>query len=498
MAIAPNSTLKVLKGVPFNNTYRDTTKFASESAQITYFNSKIKYTFPQVTYIRQDSKIRIQRKADDLYDCNYIMFQNTNYGNKWFYGFITNVEYVNDVTSEISYELDVYQTWQFDVTVKECFVEREHSLTDNVGDNLVPENLEQGDYIAENSEGTGHMGNLKIVVASTFNKAFETVFGRMYGNIYSGLTFNIFDTASEVNEFIARAVADNKGDGIVSIFMSPNDFLSDDIIIPDIKRYSIAKAKKMDSYDGYTPRNKKLFTYPYNFLYVTNMSGNCATYKYEHFSTEDCQFTLAGDMSCNPQMTLFPNYYKGLTNNHDERINLDGFPQCAYTTDMYSAWLAQNGSTQSISMLGTAMSTVANVKMGNIGGAVSGAMDIATTVAQRDAIQNQPPQAHGTVASSVTVGLGIKDFIFIRKYIRSEFARIIDDYFDKYGYATHRVKVPNINTRPAYNYVKTINSSVTGDIPVQDLSKICSILDNGVTFWKNPANVGNYSVSNTV
>lgn len=498
MVIAPTSVVKVLKGVPFNNTYRDTTKFTSESTQTTYFNTKVKYTFSEVTYVRPQGTIRIEKKADLLYDCNYIMFQNTGFGSKWFYAFITGVEYVTNDVSEITFELDVYQTWQFDISIKECFVEREHSLTDNVGDNLVPENLEQGEYIAENYEGTGHMGNLKIVVAATFNKAFENVFGRTYGNIYSGLTFNIFDTASEVNQFIATAVSDNKGDGIVSIFMAPQDFLSDDILIPDIKRYSITKTKKTGSYDGYTPRNKKLLTYPYNFLYVTNMSGNSASYRYEYFSTENCQFTVAGDMSCNPQMTLIPNYYKGLTNNYDERINLDGFPQCAYTTDMYSAWLAQNGSTQAISMLGTAMSTVASAKTGNIGGAVQGALSIAQTVAQREAIQNQPPQAHGTVASSVTVALGIKDFIFIKKYIRSEFARIIDDYFDKFGYATHRVKVPNINTRPAYNYVKTINSSVTGDIPVQDLNKICSILDNGVTFWRSPANVGDYSVNNTV
>lgn len=498
MIIEPTSVVRVLKGVPFNNTYRDTTKFTSESVQTTYFTGKTKYTFSNCTYIRKERKIRVEKKADLLFDCNYLMFQNTGFGDKWFYAFITNVEYITNDVSEISFEIDVFQTWQFDITIKECFVEREHSLTDNVGDNLVPESLEQGDYIAENLEGTGHMGNLKIVVAATFNKGYENIYGRTYGNIYSGLFFNIFSTGKEVTQFIAGAVADNKGDGIVSIFMAPSDFLDESINVTDIKRYSITKSKKTGSIDGYTPRNKKLLTYPYNFLYVTNMSGNSATFCYEYFSTDDCQFTLAGDMSCNPQVTLFPNYYKGLTNNYDERMNLDGFPQCAYTTDTYMAWLAQNGSSQAISTLGSAMGAVANVKTGNIGSAVGNALSIFQTVAQRSVIQEQPPQAHGTTGSSISVALGIKDFIFIKKYIRKEFARIIDDYFDKYGYATHRVKVPNINTRPAYNYVKTINSSVTGNIPVDDLSKICSILDNGVTFWKSPNNVGDYSINNAV
>lgn len=498
MVIEPSSVVKVLSGVPFNNTYRDTTKFSTTSSQLEYFNSKVKYTFNNCTYIRKEQKIRIEKTADLLYDCNYLMFQNTNFGSKWFYAFITNVEYISNAQSEITFELDVYQTWQFDVKIKESFIEREHSLTDNIGDNLVPENLEQGDYIADYFSGTEHMGNLKIVVASTFNKAYENVYGRTYANIYSGLSFNIFDTGTEVTEFIARAVSDNKGDGIVSIFMAPADFLDEDIVVSDIKKYAIVKPKKQTSYDGYTPRNKKLLTYPYNFLYVTNMSGNSASYRYEYFSGAYCEFTVAGDMSCNPQMTLFPNNYKGLVNNYDERINLDGFPQCAYVTDSYVAWLAQNGSSTAISVLGTAMGSIASAKTGNIGGAVSGVTSIAQTVAQQQAIQNQPPQAHGTSASSVSVALGIKDFIFIPKHIRSEFARIIDDFFDKYGYATHRVKTPNINTRPAYNYVKTINSTVVGDIPTQDLAKICSILDNGVTFWKSPANVGDYTVNNTV
>ena len=31
-----------------------------------------------------------------------------------------------------------------------------------------------------------------------------------------------------------------------------------------------------------------------------------------------------------------------------------------------------------------------------------------------------------------------------------------------------------------------------------DMSKICSIYDNGITWWKNGSEVGNYSLNNTV
>lgn len=55
--------------------------------------------------------MRVEKKAEDLYDCNYLAFQNTSFGSKWFYAFITSVEYVNNITSEITFEIDVLQTY---------------------------------------------------------------------------------------------------------------------------------------------------------------------------------------------------------------------------------------------------------------------------------------------------------------------------------------------------------------------------------------------------
>ena len=138
MYIEPNTVIRILHNCPLDKTYDHTIYFSSENAQISYFQGLTKYTFTEQTYQRvQRGKARVQRKAEDLYDCNYMMFQNSSFGNKWFYAFITSVEYVNNITSEISFEIDVMQTWFFDYTLEDCFVEREHSVTDNIGDNLV-------------------------------------------------------------------------------------------------------------------------------------------------------------------------------------------------------------------------------------------------------------------------------------------------------------------------------------------------------------------------
>ena len=76
MYIAPNSIIKVLKNVPIDNKYKHTLYFADRPAQQTYFASKYKYNLDNYTYMREQKKIRVGIKADNLYDCNYLMYQN--------------------------------------------------------------------------------------------------------------------------------------------------------------------------------------------------------------------------------------------------------------------------------------------------------------------------------------------------------------------------------------------------------------------------------------
>ena len=67
-----------------------------------------------------------------------------------------------------------------------------------------------------------------------------------------------------------------------------------------------------------------------------------------------------------------------------------------------------------------------------------------------------------------------------------------------FGYATKKIKVPNRNVRPHWCYTKTRDCVVKANAPADDVRKICQIYDNGITFWKNPSEVGNYSLDNSV
>ena len=213
--ITPSSYIYVLEGVPFDETYQHSIYFANTQAQYNYFWSKRKYTFTAQTYQRvKRGYCRVQQKADTMYGCNYMMFQNTNYGTKWFYAFILDVEYINDNVSEIHYEIDVLQSWLWhpasgstepdsEFEFNKCFINREHTITDNLWEHNVPEGLDVGEYkkslVVDPDtifmEGD-QIGRLGICIASTVgldnNNQIEDKDGGYISGIYSGNAFRYF------------------------------------------------------------------------------------------------------------------------------------------------------------------------------------------------------------------------------------------------------------------------------------------------------------------
>lgn len=112
---------------------------------------------------------------------------------------------------------------------------------------------------------------------------------------------------------------------------------------------------------------------------------------------------------------------------------------------------------------------------------------------------NKCYQTHGSLSSSNATLIGynlIDKNIFTRYNIKSDFAKRIDKYFDMYGYLTNTVKVPNINNRPNWNYIKTIGANILGNIPQSDLLQIRDLFNNGITLWHNTSTFLDYSQNN--
>lgn len=137
-----------MKGVPLDNTYSDTIYFANATDQYNYFSTLTgNKVFNQQTYQRVNKgTLRLQVLADEIYDYDYLMFRNTSYGSKWFYAFINKVNYINDTTTEVEYELDVIQSWMFEAVLEPSYVEREHTSSDVIGEHLETEPVKLGEY----------------------------------------------------------------------------------------------------------------------------------------------------------------------------------------------------------------------------------------------------------------------------------------------------------------------------------------------------------------
>lgn len=523
--IAPNSTIKVCTDVPLNPRQELTLLFPDAATQTAYYTTRTKYNLTAYTYVRQrPGELRVGRRREDLLDCNYIAFQNTSYGSKWFYAFINDVEYINNETSLIRFTMDPMQTYLFDYVLKQCYVEREHSATDDVGDNLIPESLELGEYVYDNSYRTGYLDGKALVIAATFDKFYNDAAGAEIAGLYSGLVFNIFTGSTmyfDASQFIANA--GTKSSGFVSAFYYPPQMIppagtgQED---PVYKSIAIPRLNTGAIY-GFTPKNKKLYTFPYNFLYVTNLQGNSANYRYEFFrqsaGSNNANFVLTGDFSPNPSFWLYPQAYKsplpGITDpyggNLDEGISIGGWGQIPFATDTYKAWAAQHGTALITNALSSSLSGLisggpAGAAASFVGSAGPGVIQetVQKSVQEFSPTRAMPNQAHGAFSPMSQLAIGVLDFWFYQKHITPEFAHIIDDYFTRFGYACHRVKVPNRTARPKFNYIKTVGCEIEPDptagygLPADDMAEIERIYDAGVTFWRDTAVVGDYTVNN--
>jgi hypothetical protein len=208
-------------------------------------------------------------------------------------------------------------------------------------------------------------------------------------------------------------------------------------------------------------------------------------------------FQIKGNLSAAPSVYCIPLNYKKLLCNYEESLTLSGFPLCNWSYSAFQNWLAQNGVSIALGTLSSLVSTGVGVATGNALGVAGGVLGIAGQLGQIYQHSIQPPHAKGNGgAGSAAFSLGILDFGFYTATITQQYAKMIDDYFEMFGYKVNEVKVPYTKSRPCWNYVQTIDVNLIGGIPVEDMAELKKIYNDGVTLWHSPSYVGNYSLIN--
>lgn len=531
-SVAPNTTLYICRGVPLPSNYSDTLTFATPQAQLDYFAGKVKYTVNNLSPATLQKPLAVPYVADNLYDCNYIVFQNQNFDSKYFFCFITRVQYINLSTSLIYFEVDVMQTYYFNMIVQPCLVEREHSNTDTPGANTLGESLPLGEYVRHSRTRAQVLNTTAVQVSSPANVNQGEKYNELTGGIFSGLMQHFFpvskNVASALSDFLQGYVNQGKEGDIVAIQMVPGDFITKrGDKSPKTKTVSVVR--EQSNIDGYTPKNKKLLQYPYIYLEVDNTQGQTGVYKFEHFSGTECEFKILGMTNGDsPTLVMYPLNYDGMANNVMEQVTLGGFPQCAWAGDAYKVYLANNSIKEAYHTVSAVGGAVAAIAAGGAGAAAASAapitwetIDTAGAVAggisgsqlfnatqslgstisnymqEENNAQIAPDTVRGTQGSDVLFAQGLMDFWITVRSIDASHAKAIDDYFTRFGYRVDTIKTPNITGRQSWNYVKTVNCNIGGMVPFTDRAKINQIFNNGITFWHGDY-VGNYGRSNNI
>ena len=543
VSITPQGEIYLCK-TPLENDYKNQLTFSNATSQYNYFTTKIFKTLDNYTYIKHDNIIKVGLSIDEIIGCNYLFYKNEGFSNKWYYCFITNMQYVNENCTSITFETDCWQTYQFDLTFNPCFVEREHVNDDTIGLHTIPENLDTGDYIIDDKiKKSGYeSSNICFILATTmypyiqYNAEDQKYYLQggyatpcnVYNSILSGIEYwwyaNTTNGISQLQHTIQAFNNSGQGDAIYMLFICPDSCFEKVLEVQDQVYWGYVKQRqgaytsqwlngngdpaisKPSSLNGYTPKNKKLLTYPYCYLLLHNGNGGSAVYQYELFrgSTTSCEFEIESAICPGASIIARPYKYKdnmaSAPYNTMDALPLGKFPMCSWNSDAYVNWLTQNSANVKFGLISQAVNVGSNIAMQNPFGTISSAVNLIGSIMElKNKRDTATPQANGNLNSGdVIFALEETTFTAYKMSIKQEYAIILDKYMDMFGYKVNTVKAPNITGRTYWNFVKTIECNFEGDIPQPHLQIIKQMFNNGVTLWHDPTKMYDYTQNNTI
>ena len=537
--MARTSKIYLCKDINVDNEYTNVLNYTvQQMLDLCTSNAHLVASATNYSFIREtENTISVGFTYSQCLQSNYIVFQNSDYSNKWFFAWIKDVKYVSEASTQITFEVDAWSTWFNDLTITNCFVIREHVNSDGYGEHTIPEGLETGEYISQTSAhfpfGTSH-----IVMGTLVNPRNGTAWDGgcgEYGGIVSGVKYFIFNNTGSLNNALERIASAGNSDSIVSLFYCPDwitgyssaTFDSNGIAeVPntDTATYGggISIPLQWTKIGNYTPKNKKLFTYPYCSYIITNNAGGSLELHIEDFHDNGNhvgQTAVYGTCCPGASIRLIPKYYKAHDRTLSDELNNEygltagKFPIASYPNDAYTNWMTQNSVNMGIQTIGSLLMIAGGSMAVATGGAsllpsilgggaiTSGAMGIANQMNQVYQHSFNPVHADGnTNSGDVTYSKGLLSFSGYFMTIKEEYAKSIDEYFTRFGYKVNRLKTPNITGRQYWNYVQigTGEEIGKGAVPTKYMDIINQATRNGVTIWHNHANIGNYNLNNSI
>ena len=561
----PARTGKIIlaKNIKLDRDYKNIMNY-TENQMVTLVTTNAVYTSTNCSFVRPDgNEVVIDATYSTCLNANYMAFQNPDYNNKWFFAFIDDIRYESNGATRITFTIDECTTWFDYWHVEPCFVIREHTNDDTIGNNLLPENLELGEYVANGNNpksqvGFGDWGFSGRPKAYLLQTSYYPDGTQMLGVNVDGIPMAggllAFQYWQQMVNAIQKISSDGHLEDIHGAFILDTELARLDTVpnqywtlaqitsgqedtnywkwngtkSPFFARTVLARPATID---GYTPKNNKLLTAPFQFLMLTNNSGSATTLNYEYFNNPASLVIEAkGTICVGGSAIVYPENYKHVEKNYTEAITQGKYPTLSWSGDAYTNWLTQNSVNIGLGVVGDVIGLATgmqNTAQSNEIGAVKAAsagmaghftpesqagnlinfgMSIAGTVANIYQHSICPQTVRGNTNCGDVMTADCENTVFaIKMSITSQFARIIDDYFTRKGYATNRIKVPNQTGRTYWNYVQIAaeddigySSNANISVPSRSMEIINNVYRKGVTIWHDHANIGDFSLNNTI
>lgn len=542
----PNTTLYVCV-VPWNNDLKNVQSYASRAEQITTIQGLLTHKYEHINVIRRDSDLILKGVNENLTQCNYLMYQNKDISDKWYFAFIDSVQYNSLNSVIISHSIDVWQTYQFDIIYYKNLILRSHvaKTDDVVGRWLAPEPISVApeferkhnvfndlswtpQYVLHSTSvfnnttkkyeykgnGTGATLSAEYGIFVDSDNDVQNVvknYGKMspaealksndddeYSNWISDLlTGQTIDKAVKLISTTSISQLQDHRNELIGLYAIPK------WVHDGTNKYATNNIKKKDVTTtlptttlacGYAPRNKKMLTSLCKAYLFYNENGFKLPLKPELFTSDTPTFTVKStELSTNGFLLQVGNYadYTAKTNkisyNCENRLGYDA------NTGLDKVL---NTLTSVVGVVNAVGSVASQAYAGNIGGAVQGTVGaVQQSINMIDALGQRGVNT-GASGDIMTITEKRAMPIFADVSPTEAQCRYIDDYLDVYGYAINEIgKISTyMNNRTNWNYIQVSNCNIKVSAPNDDINKLKQMFESGVTIWHK--HFGDYDQSN--
>lgn len=546
MPTIPNTTLYV-GVIPWNSDLKNVQSYDSRAVQISTIQGLLAHKYEHINIIRRDSDLILKGVNEDLTQCNYLMYQNADISNKWYFAFIDNVQYNSLNSVIISHTIDVWQTYQFDITYYKNLILRSHVAkdTDTVGRWLAPEPISVApeferkhnvfndlswspQYVLHSTSvfnpntkkyeykgnGTGASLSAEYGIFVDNDDDVQTVvknYGKLsaaealksndddkYSNWISDLlTGQTIDKAVKLISTTSISQLQDHRNELIGLYAIP-DWVHD-----GTNKYATNNIKKKEVTTtlpkatlacGYTPRNKKMLSSLCKAYLFYNENGFKLPLKPELFTSDTPVFTVKStELSTNGFLLQIGSYadYTAKTNkisyNCENRLGYDA------NTGLDKVL---NTLTSAVGVVNAVGSVASQAFAGNVGGAVQGAVGaVQQSINMIDAL-GQRGVSTGASGDIMSITEKRAMPVFADVSPTEAQCRYIDDYLDVYGYAINEIgKISTyMKNRSNWNYIQVANCNIKVSAPNDDVNKLKQMFESGVTIWHK--NFGDYDQNN--